>query len=146
VKPDSGSQPPSPGGVSTSVAATAGLLLTLGVGLFIAGRLVDLAWHATHTEFETAADQVRAHAVVWLATIVILWAATVALVRRVRPDYIVVLTGAVSYAVVAVWHFIEHVGRRDPELPHILLLITNVVIFAGAAWVGFAAWRRRSVG
>jgi hypothetical protein len=145
VKSDS-EPPPTRQDLSSNWAEAAGLLLTLGVGLFIAGRLVDLAWHATHTEFETAADQVRAHAVVWLATIVILWAATVALVRRVRLDYTVVLTGAVGYAVVAVWHFIEHAGGRDPELPHILLLITNVVIFAGAAWVGFAAWRRRSVG
>jgi hypothetical protein len=131
--------------VGSNWAEAAGPLLTMGVSVFIAGRLVDLAWHATHTEFETAADQVRAHVVVWLGTIFILVAATTGLVGRVRPDYIMVLAGALGYAAVAVWHFIEHAGGRDPELPHVLLLITNVVILAGAAWVGFTAWRRRRV-
>ncbi|MDP8956442.1 MAG: hypothetical protein M3N24_05730 [Actinomycetota bacterium] len=125
---------------------TAGRLLGIGVAVFIAGRLVDLAWHATHPDFETAADQVRAHAVVWLGALVVLSAGVVAVVRGVRrPDYIVVLVGAVGYAAVAVWHFMEHAQGRDPDLPHVLLLITNIVILGGAAWVGFTAWRRRRV-
>jgi hypothetical protein len=117
--------------------------LALGVGLLVVGRLIDLAWHATHPEFETGADQVRAHAVVWLGALITLWAATFAVLRRVRQlGYPVVLIGAIGYAAVAVWHFIEHANGRDPDLPHLLLLVTNVTIFAGAAWVAVAAWRR----
>jgi hypothetical protein len=36
-------------------------LLWWGVGVFVAGRVVDLVWHATHPEFETAADQESFH-------------------------------------------------------------------------------------
>jgi hypothetical protein len=124
---------------------TARKLLLVGVGVLVAGRLIDLAWHAANPEFETAADQVRAHAVVWLGNLIILWAAVFALVRGVRArGYTVVLAGALGYAAVAVWHFIEHANLRDPDLPHVLLLITNVLILAGAAWVALEAWRRRS--
>jgi hypothetical protein len=123
---------------------TARRLLVAGVGALVVGRLIDLAWHAKHPEFETAADQVRAHAVVWIGDLILLWAAAFALVRGLRhPGYRVVLVGALSYAAVAVWHFIEHANLRDPDLPHLLLLITNLTILAGAAWVAFEAWRRR---
>jgi drug/metabolite transporter (DMT)-like permease len=125
---------------------TAGLLLVVGVAVFVAGRLIDLAWHATHPEFETAADQVRAHAVVWLGALLVLAAALVVVVRGVpERGYVLVLIGAAGYAAVAVWHLIEHAQGRDPDLPHILLLVTNIAIFAGAAWVGLTAWRRRRV-
>jgi hypothetical protein len=137
--------------MSASEAATAERtarrLLLAGVGVLIVGRLIDLAWHAANPEFETAADQVRAHAVVWLGDVIVLWAAVFALVRGVRDrGYTIVLVAAVGYAAVAVWHFIEHANLRDPDLPHLLLLITNVLIFAGAAWVLFGVWRRRAPG
>jgi hypothetical protein len=45
----------------------------------IAGRLVDLQWHRTHSEFETGADQFRAHWLVWLGTILVLVVAVMAL-------------------------------------------------------------------
>jgi hypothetical protein len=118
-------------------------LLAAGVSVLIVGRLIDLAWHAANPEFETAADQVRAHAVVWIGDIIILWAAAFAVVRGVRHwAYTVVLVGAVGYAAVAAWHFIEHANLRDPDLPHVLLLITNLLILAGAAWVVLEGRRR----
>jgi hypothetical protein len=89
-------------------------LLWWGVGLFVLGRIVDLIWHATHPEFETAADQLRAHSVVWLGALLMIVAAATAFVSgRGRSGY-------------------EHSQHRDPDLPHLLLLITNVAMFLGA--------------
>jgi hypothetical protein len=59
-------------------------LLAAGVALFVLGRLIDLWGHATHPEFETASDQLRAHAVVWAGALVMLWAAALALTRGSR--------------------------------------------------------------
>jgi hypothetical protein len=117
-------------------------LLAAGVALFVLGRLIDLWWHATHPEFETASDQLRAHAVVWAGAIVMLWAAALALTRGSREGgFVAVAVGGLGYAAVAVWHFIEHANGRDPDLPHLLLLITNLVMFAGAAWVWLTRYR-----
>lgn len=121
---------------------TARRLLAVGVGVLILGRLIDLAWHAAHPEFETAMDQLRAHVVVWVGDLIVLWAGVFALARGLRhPAYGVVLAGAVGYALVAVWHFIEHANLRDPDLPHLLLAGTNALILGGAAWVAVEAWR-----
>jgi hypothetical protein len=46
--------------------------LWIGFGASIAGRLLDLQWHVTHDEFETAGDQVRAHWLAWLGAVVLL--------------------------------------------------------------------------
>ncbi|MGH2701749.1 MAG: hypothetical protein ACRDJ2_08245 [Actinomycetota bacterium] len=45
----------------------------------IAGRLLDLQWHRTHTEFETGKDQHQAHWLVWLGTLLVLVVAVWAL-------------------------------------------------------------------
>jgi hypothetical protein len=120
-------------------------ILAIGVALLIAGQLLDVWWHATHPGFESAADQLRAHAVLWLGTLTVVWAATLALVRGVRNrGFVLVFIAAVSYGAVHVWHFFEHANGRDPDLPHLLLLVTNVTIFAGAGWVAVVARRRRA--
>jgi hypothetical protein len=67
---------------STLARFTAGRLLLVGLIVFIAGRLVDLAWHTTHDEFETAADQLRAHSVVWLGNLLLMAAAALAVSAR----------------------------------------------------------------
>jgi cytochrome bd-type quinol oxidase subunit 2 len=118
---------------------TPGRLLLAGLVVFVAGRLVDAAWHATHDEFETAADQLQAHAVVWLGTLLLMAAAAIAISRRTtNRGYAVVLAGTLGYAVVAAWHFWEHSQHRDPDLPHVLLLVTNLIIFLGIGWVWIA--------
>jgi hypothetical protein len=123
-------------GDAVTAEGAARRFLWAGVLVLILGRLIDLAWHAAHPEFETATDQVRAHAVVWLGALIVLWAALFAVARAVPgPGYRVTLVGALGYAAVAVWHFIEHANGRDPDLPHLLLLISNVTILAGAVWV-----------
>jgi hypothetical protein len=74
-----------------------GLLVALGAAVFIAGRIVDAVWHATHEEFETATDQLQAHTVVWVGTLILLAAGAAALARGTRSTgYTVVLIGAIS--------------------------------------------------
>ncbi len=117
--------------------------LWTGVGLFVMGRIIDLGWHATHPEFETAGDQVRAHAVVWIGVIVLIAASLrrLAADRRHRGDA-VLLIGSTMYAGVAVWHFWEHSRFRDPELAHVLLVVATLVMLAAVVWITVAARRR----
>jgi ABC-type uncharacterized transport system permease subunit len=77
-----------------------------GVVVFFVGRVIDLIWHATHPEFETAGDQLRAHAVVWLGAHIMLAASGGALLQATKNrGYAVVLAGGLGYAGVAAWHF-----------------------------------------
>jgi thiosulfate reductase cytochrome b subunit len=102
---------------------------------------VDLAWHATYKEFETASDQLQAHAVVWAGTLILMAGSVTAVVRGTRNrGYAVVLAGTVAYAGVAAWHFWEHSQLRDPDLPHLLLLLANIAILGGVAWAWVAGW------
>lgn len=46
--------------------------------MLVAGQLVDLRWHAAHGHrFETAADQLGAHWLIWLGVLVLLIVAVV---------------------------------------------------------------------
>lgn len=123
-----------------------GTILVAGIIVFIAGRIVDAVWHATHPEFETAIQQVQAHAVVWAGVLMLLFASGRALRLGIRnPGYAAVLAAGLFYAGVAGWHFWEHSQLRDPDLPHVLLLIANIAIFTGAAWVWWSSRLRRQV-
>jgi hypothetical protein len=114
-------------------------LLWIGVSVFVAGRIIDLLWHATHPEFETATDQLRAHAVVWLGALLMIAAAARGIgIVTGRSGYVLVLAAGLGYGGVALWHFYEHLQLRDPELPHLLLLVTNILMFIGAGWVWLA--------
>jgi hypothetical protein len=120
-----------------------GTLLAAGILVFVAGRIVDLVWHATHKEFETAAQQVQAHAVLWAGVLLLLFASGRALrLRMPNSGYAAVFVAAVFYVGVATWHFWEHSKLRDPDLPHVLLLVANVAIFSGAIWTAWSARRR----
>jgi hypothetical protein len=119
-------------------------LLWWGVGVFVVGRIIDLVWHATHPEFETAADQLQAHSVVWLGALLMIVAAGRAVASgHGSGGYLLVLCAGLAYGAVAVWRFYEHSQRRDPDLPHLLLLVTNIGMFLGAGWVWFAVRRTR---
>jgi hypothetical protein len=119
-------------------------LLWWGVGAFVVGRIIDLIWHATHQEFETAADQLQAHSVVWLGALLMIVAAARAFASGHRNGgYLLVLLAGLAYGAVAVWHFYEHSQHRDPDLPHLLLLVTNIAMFVGAGWVWIAARHAR---
>jgi hypothetical protein len=116
-------------------------LLAFGVAAFIAGRLLDARWHAGHDEFETGADQIQAHWLVWLGTLLTLAAAIQGVGERPSPGYSIALAGALGYGVVAAWHFYEHTERREVDVTHLLLVVTNLVILTGAVCVAIEAWR-----
>lgn len=111
----------------------------IGIVVQLAGRIIDGRWHATHDEFEGAAQQLEAHWLVWIGVLVTLAAAGSAMRRLAGKErnagYLLVFWGAFLYVGVAVWHFLEHVAHNDPALPHILLVVTTVMMIAGAALV-----------
>lgn len=113
--------------------------LWAGGVLAIAGLAYDLRWHAAHEHFETAADQVEAHWLSWLGLALVLVVSATALVRlpsAAVPWGLVLTAGAASLrALVTVWHFWEHLNERDPELPHVLLAVSEVAVLVGIAIV-----------
>lgn len=124
-------------------------LLLIGSLGQIAGRLVDLQWHLTHEEFEGAAEQFRAHWLIWLATVFVI-AVAIPGIRSVgqssqRRGYLVVLIANLAYAVVAVIHFFQHLDHLEVDWSHLLLAITSIAAAAGVLWVVWArmALRRR---
>ena len=110
----------------------------VGAVALTAGRVLDLWWHATHEDFETGRQQLQAHWPVWAAAVVLLAAGAVAARRPVyrSPGMTVVLASASLYGAVAVWHFWLHQQQRDPALPHVLLAVSQVGLYLGAAMVG----------
>jgi hypothetical protein len=114
------------------------LRLTVAVGIAVAtvGRVIDLSWHARHKEFETGMDQIQAHSVAWLGALILLVSATIAVSNRLRTaGFVTILASASLYAVVAVWHFLLHVQGRDPDLPHVLLAISQLGLYIGSTLV-----------
>ncbi len=122
-------------------------LVWAGFGVFVLGRVVDLVWHATHREFETAGDQVRAHGLVWLGTLIPLLASVRAVRAGLREGgFLLLLTAVLLDVFVSIWHFWEHYNHRDPNLPHVLLLVANIGIFAAVGWIWMTAVKSRSSG
>jgi hypothetical protein len=110
----------------------------LGAVVLTAGRLLDLRWHATHEEFETGMDQLQAHWLAWLGAVVLLAVGAVAVRSAVyrSPGFVVLFASASLYAVVAVWHFWLHQQLRDPDLPHVLLALSQLGLYVGSLMVG----------
>lgn len=113
------------------------LTVVLGAVVLTAGRLLDLRWHATHDEFETGRDQLQAHWLAWIGALLLLAAAAVAVRRPAyrSPGFVVLLVSASMYAAVAVWHFWLHQQLRDPDLPHVLLAVSQLGLYIGSAMV-----------
>lgn len=122
-------------------------LLVGGFVAQVAGRLVDLRWHATHDEFEGGIEQVQAHWLIWLATGFVI-AVSASALRSNRPasgtgGYMTVAGANVAYAAVAVVHFLQHLDRLEVDWAHLLLFATNVIGVAGVVWVVIARGRGR---
>jgi hypothetical protein len=121
------------------VRGRASLMLAAGLVVFVAGVARDLQWHATHDtqkEFETASKQVEVHWLLWLGALAVL-ATSYLLIRRFgtagKGRYaLVAFLSAVLYAVVSVWHFIEHANGSDPQVAHLFLYAASIGIAAGA--------------
>lgn len=105
--------------------------------LAVAGLAYDLRWHAAHEHFETGADQVEAHWLSWLGLALVLVVSVTAVVRlpsAATPWGLMLTAGAASVrALVTVWHFWEHLNERDPDLPHVLLAVSEVAVLLGIA-------------
>ncbi|MFL5906433.1 MAG: hypothetical protein ACJ75Z_02395 [Solirubrobacterales bacterium] len=130
------------------------IALATGLVVFLAGMARDLQWHATHDttqEFETASKQVEVHWLLWLGALIILVVAGLALRRadlpRERSGYLLAFAAGLAYAVVSVWHFIEHADGADPQLAHLFLYATAGLMTAGVARVLLLAMlsRQRSL-
>ena len=116
-------------------------------GVQVSGRLLDLQWHRTHSEFETGADQVTAHWLVWLGTVLILavavWGLRTGPPPPERRGYLLVLWSNVVYVAVAVAHFIQHLDRQEVDWAHIGLAITNIGSLVGVVFMVTPGWVRR---
>lgn len=124
------------------------LAVYAGLVVWLAGRLVDARWHATHEEFEGASQQLEAHWLAWLGVALVLAVSVVAARRfatlRHGAGVRTLAAAGIVYAVVAGWHFIEHADGADPEAAHVLLLLANVGMLVGAILLAVSLRRRPS--
>ncbi len=113
----------------------------------VAGRLLDFWWHATHDEFETGADQLQAHWLVWIGTLLVLitglWGLRSGVRGPIRAGYLIVVWANGLYIPIAVAHFIQHMNHQEVDWAHLGLGITNVVAALGVLYVTYAALSRR---
>lgn len=109
--------------------------LWLGLLIWFAGRLLDARWHATHSEFEGAVEQVEAHWLAWLGVLLTLAIAVEGGRRfpalRRRAGLRILIAGGLLYFGVGIWHFIEHANGTDPGLAHVFLVIGNAGMLLG---------------
>lgn len=112
----------------------------------IAGRVRDLAWHASHGEFEAMRQQFEAHWLLWLGVAATLAVSAFALRRLAaddptRPGFVVTLWTGVAYVPVSVWHFVEHANHSDPQVAHVLLALGQIGMLVGVVMVFVSARR-----
>jgi hypothetical protein len=105
---------------------------------------LDFWWHITHNGFETGADQVRAHWLVWLGTILVLAVGIRALLIGVtgseRVGYVAIVGSNLAYIPIAVAHYIQHLNHEEVDWAHVGLAVTNV---ASALAVLYITYFRR---
>lgn len=123
------------------------LALLIGFAGQLAGRLVDLRWHLMHEEFEGAGQQLEAHWLIWITTVLVLGIAALG-VRgaedpRERQGYLIVLIANLAYAIVAVIHFFQHLDRLEVDWAHLLLALTSIAAAVGVLWVVVARFMSR---
>jgi hypothetical protein len=126
-------------------AARYAKVLLAGIAVQLIGRAIDGWWHATHEEFETAGDQLQAHAVLWIGVIATLAVSVIAareLSGRVQRGYVAVLVVSVAYSIAAVWHFVEHANGADPAAAHVVLGITWGALLLSAVITALLSRRR----
>jgi hypothetical protein len=123
------------------------LALWLGIAVMLAGEVVDLRWHLTHDEFETAGDQLRAHWLTWLGAIVALAAGVVGASRGADNNgYRLVAGFGIAYVGLGIWHFIEHVNHSDPAVAHVLIAVAKAGIVVAGVIAAVEARRARTRG
>lgn len=122
--------------------------LWVAVVIQILGRVLDSRWHASHDEFEGTSQQLTAHWLLWIGVLATL--AVAAMGVRSLSDHAnaiagfrITLAGAILYVPTSVWHFIEHANGNDPAFAHVLLVIGQVGMLAGAL-AATVLWLRAS--
>jgi hypothetical protein len=122
--------------------------LWAGGVIFVAGIARDLAWHASHDEFEGTSQQFEAHWLLWIGFLFLFGVTIVAFLKlssdERHPGFTVVLAASAIYLPVTVWHFVAHANDVDPGLAHILLAIGDATILSGVAWTIATALNRRA--
>jgi hypothetical protein len=113
----------------------------------VAGRFLDLQWHRSHSEFETGRDQLQAHWLVWLGTLLVIGVCATAIRRDVsrqdRRGYGVALVANALYVVVAILHFVQHLNHDEVDWTHLALAVTNAVGALGVVMVTISRMSRR---
>ena len=113
--------------------------LWIAFAIQVAGRLLDFWWHATHDQFESGTDQLRAHWLVWIGTALVLVVGVRALLAGVagpeRPGYLTVVLANGLYVPIAVAHFFQHMNHQEVDWAHAGLGITNVAAAIGVLHV-----------
>jgi hypothetical protein len=114
----------------------------------VAGRLLDFQWHRTHSEFETGRDQIQAHWLLWMGTVLVLVVAAGGLrsapPRAERRGYLTVVTANVLFGAVSVIHYIQHLNRQEVDWAHISLGVTNIGSVVGVLMVTAAYLHSRN--
>ena len=123
------------------------LALVAAVGLFVLGRFWDARWHSRHPGRESGADMLEAHGVIYLAVLVALVAAALAVTRfrGRRGAFVAALAGAAAAAVGHALDVAAHsaASARDPAGAHLLFTIGEVVVIVAALNPFVTALRRR---
>lgn len=109
-----------------------------GVGLILAGEILDVAWHASHGEFRSGSDVVKGHWLGWLGLLAVM-AISVAGVRsshlKGRRGYRSMLVATAFYVYGSIWNFWGHAGGRDTFLAHVVLTISKLGIVVAAVFI-----------
>lgn len=107
----------------------------IGVGLGLAGQLVDLDWHAQHGSFRTASDVFQAHWLTWLGVALTIGVG-IAGARSYagsRSGFGYIALAAGVNAVAHAWNAFEHIrGAKEPIVPHVLLAVSGVGILVAS--------------
>jgi hypothetical protein len=109
-------------------------ILWAGIGLILAGEVLDVAWHARHGEFKSGADVVKGHWLGWLGLALTI-AVCLAGARdhdRARRGYRSVLLASSVYVLGSVWNFWGHAHGEDTFFAHVFLVVSKVAILAMA--------------
>lgn len=108
-----------------------------GLGLILAGEILDVSWHAAHGEFRSGADVLKGHWLGWLGVLVVI-AISVGGARsrhlKGRRGYRSMLIATAAYVYGSVWNFWGHAGGNDTFLAHVVLTLAKVGILVAAAF------------
>ncbi|HEY3240175.1 MAG TPA: hypothetical protein VGL92_11460 [Acidimicrobiia bacterium] len=112
--------------------------LWAGVGVILAGEILDVTWHASHGSFRSGADVVKGHWLGWLGVLLVIAIAA----RGVRSSHLKSRRGyrsmlfvMAAYVYGSIWNFWGHAGGHDTFLAHVVLTISKIGIVVAAVFI-----------